>query len=237
MFAGPCAWYLERLHAAPLPTKCLTSGVLGLAGDGAAQLHEARTRARAAATAGGKAPPPHPPVAYSWRRGLTTFADGLLVSAPLLHAGYGWLEDAIPVRDHPRLPPSVAAAAHVLVDDYVFDAAFIAIMFITTGLGEGYRPGQILDQLRRDYATAVTTMWKVGILLMPLEFCMFRYLPLRLRVLGMNVVELLWDALASFVIHKRRRRGEAREADEGTAEGERRREGPESSKPPGDWYP
>lgn len=226
MLAGPWAWYMDRLRAAPLPTKCLTSAVLGLVGDGVAQLHEERTRARN--TGAGQPRPSRS--AYNVRRGLTIFFDGLLVCAPLQHVGYAWLEAQIPVTDHPRLPAAAAAAAHVLVDDYVFDAVFIALMFFTTGLGEGYPPGQILSQLKEDYVTSVTAMWKMGVVLMPLEFCMFRYLPLCLRVLGMNVVELLWDAMASFYIHKRRRE-DAREAGTGKDAGRK------PQKLPSDMYP
>lgn len=207
MLAGLCAWYMDCLRDAPLPTKCVTSACISLLGDGGAQFHEERTRAKK--TGAQDVSLLH--FDYSVRRGLTNFADSLLICAPMLHYGYGWLESVIPVLDHPSLPASSAAAAHVLVDDYVFDAVFIAIMFITTGIGEGYRPGQILSQFRKDYVPSVKTMWKAGFVLMPLEFCMFRYLPLSLRVLGMNLVEIVWDALVSFMIHKRRKE-EAQEA-------------------------
>lgn len=229
MLAGLCAWYMDRLAAAPLPTKCLTSAAISLLGDGGAQYVE--ERARAQKTGGAAVSPVN--FDYSARRGLTNFADSLLICGPMLHYGYNWLESMIPVMDHPSLPASSAAAAHVLVDDYVFDAVFIAIMFVTTGLGEGYAPRQILSQLRKDYLPSVKTMWKAGFVLMPLEFCMFRYLPLSLRVLGMNFVEIAWDALVSYMIHKRRKE-EAREAAARRAQGDR---GASKGKLPSDMYP
>jgi len=230
MLAGLCAWYMDRLRDAPLPTKCLTSACISLLGDAGAQYHEERTRARKTGLKG-----VHPfHFDYSLRRGLTNFFDSLFVCGPMLHYGYGWLESVIPVLDHPSLPASSAAAAHVLVDDYVFDAVFIAIMFVTTGIGEGYRPGQILSQIRKDYIPSVMTMWKAGFVLMPLEFCMFRYLPLSLRVLGMNVVEIVWDALVSFMIHKRRKE-EAREVGDKCQEKGVRVEG--KLKLPSDMFP
>lgn len=124
----------------------------------------------------------------------------------MLHFGYGWLERAIPISVAVG-SASQAAAAHVLIDDFILDTIFIAIMFVSTGIGEGYYLHQILSQCRKDYIPAVKTMWKTSFVLMPLEFCLFRFLPLSLRVLGMNFIEILWDAIVSFMIHKRRKEG------------------------------
>lgn len=201
MLVNVCSWYMECLRDNPLPTKCLTSAVICLLGDGGAQYHEGRTRADKVGARSDDASR----FDYDCRRGLANFADSLLICGPLQHCGYGWLERRIPVVDHPRLPAASAAAAHVLVDDCVFDAVFIAIMFVTTGLGEGCHPKLSWAQFRNDYVSTVRNMMKASILLVPLEFCIFRYLPLSLRVLGMNVVELIWDGLVSLMIHKRRK--------------------------------
>lgn len=206
MLVGMWAWYTGCLDAFPLYTKSLTSAVISLAGDGGAQFHEQRIRARKVGRRVGLSN-----FRYDRRRGLTNFADSALVCGPLLHYGYGLLESAIPVADAcgggggVALSPSRAAAAHVLIDDFVFDAIFIALMFVSTGIGEGYRPSQIARQCKRDYVPAVKAMWKASVFLMPLEFCLFRFLPLSLRVLGMNFIEIIWDALVSFMIHKRRK--------------------------------
>lgn len=213
MIANLCTWYMGCLDTSPLYTKSLTSAVISLAGDGGAQYAEGRIRA-AKVGSSSSSPIGITTFNYDRRRGLTNFADSALVCGPLLHYGYSWLEDAIPVVNPCRTAAasswcawsaSHAAAAHVLIDDFVFDAIFIAIMFISTGLGEGYSIHQILLQLQREYVPAVKTMWKAGFFLMPLEFCLFRFLPLSLRVLGMNFVEIIWDSLVSYMIHKHRR--------------------------------
>lgn len=227
MISSLCTWYMGHLAASPLTTKSLTSALISTLGDGGAQYHEERTHAkqmglRDVSPANFK---------YNRRRGLTNFADSALLCGPMLHFGYGWLERAIPtsaatvattvttaVATTVAADPcaskawcawsaSRAAAAHVLVDDFVFDAIFIAIMFVSTGIGEGYYLRQIWNQCRKDYVPAVKTMWKTSFVLMPLEFCLFRFLPLSLRVLGMNFIEILWDAIVSFMIHKRRKEG------------------------------
>ena len=208
MLAGLCTWYMDCLDTFPLQTKSLTSAFISLLGDGGAQYHEERTRAKKIEAEGVNLWN----FDYNRRRGLTNFADIAFLCGPMLHYGYGWLESVIPVVNHPSLSASQAAAAHVLVDDFIFDAVFIAIMFVSTGIGEGYYMNQIVSQCKKDYIPAVKTMWKASFLLMPLEFCMFRFLPLSLRVLGMNFVEIIWDALVSFMIHKCRKKDGMEEA-------------------------
>ncbi len=209
MFANLCTWYMGCLDANPIYTKSITSAAISFLGDGGAQYHEERTRAKKTGFSVSLTN-----FNYNRRRGITNFADSIFICGPLLHYGYGWLESVIPVvtpcadastSGLCAWSASQAAAAHVLVDDFVFDAIFIAIMFVTTGIGEGYKPREILSQCREDFVPSVKTMWKASFLLMPLEFCLFRFLPLRLRVLGMNFIEIVWDALVSFMIHKRRK--------------------------------
>lgn len=208
MIIALCAWYMSCLDAFPLYTKSLTSAVISTVGDGGAQYHEERIQAKELGSSVNLKK-----FNYNGRRGLTNFADSALICGPLLHYGYGWLEAAIPIENpcsgsgssaFCSWTSSHAAAAHVLIDDFIFDAIFIAIMFITTGIGEGYYMNHIVTQFKKDYIPAVKTMWKVSFVIMPLEFCLFRFLPLNLRVLGMNFIEIIWDALVSFMIHKRR---------------------------------
>jgi len=203
-----CSWYMGCLNASPLYTKSVTSAVISLLGDGSAQYHEER---KLSEKIGSRVSLTN--FNYNHRRGLTNFADSALLCGPLLHYGYGWLDDAIPIAGNftdssswCAWSASHAAAAHVLVDDFIFDAIFIAIMFITTGIGEGLHMNQIVPEFKEGYIPAVKTMWKASFLFMPLEFCLFRFLPLSLRVLGMNMVEILWDSIVSYTIHKQRRK-------------------------------
>merc|ERR1712032_1757563 len=107
----------------------ITGALLSLLGDTGAQLHEQKFGS-------GRR------FSYDPRRALTNFADGAIVSGPLTHFGYELLERTLPT-DATRFSnakywaASHSAAAHVLVDDFVFDAFCLAIMMTTTGLGEG----------------------------------------------------------------------------------------------------
>mmetsp|Transcript_25344 Transcript_25344/g.54513 ORF Transcript_25344/g.54513 Transcript_25344/m.54513 type:complete len:222 (+) Transcript_25344:90-755(+) len=208
MLVNLCSWYMGCLDASPLYTKSVTSAVISLLGDGGAQYHEERKLSKQIGSSVSLGN-----FNYNRRRGLTNFADSALICGPLLHYGYGWLESVIPIASRCSdasswcaWSASHAAAAHVLVDDFFFDAIFIAIMFITTGIGEGLYMNQIVPEFKKCYVPAVKTMWKTSFILMPLEFCLFRFLPLSLRVLGMNMVEIIWDSIVSYTIHKQRRK-------------------------------
>lgn len=202
VLAALCSWYMNCLDASPMYTKSVTSAVISLLGDGGAQYQEQRIRAKNIGSAVN--------FNYNRRRGLTNFADSALVCTPLLHLGHEWLQSTIPVSVNQTCSStspigawsaSHAAAAHVIIDDFIFDAIFVAIMFISAGIGEGYF-NQIVPNIKKGYLPAVKTVWKTSFILMPLEFCIFRFLPLSLRVLGINMIDVLWDAIASFMIHK-----------------------------------
>ena len=170
---------------------------------------------------------------YDKRRGISAFVDGLLVSGPLMHFCFEALEDWIPttedndmaaLQDAPSTtaalaafplvdymarallsPASLACLAHVAVNDILIDAVFIAITFVVTGVGEGCGK-QIIPQFRADYFAAVKASWMVSAVMVPFEFLIFRFLPKSLRTLGMNCVDIYWEALVSFMVHRHRKK-------------------------------
>ena len=99
----------------------------------------------------------------------------------------------------------MAAMIQVLLDDFCVDGIAVAIMFFTTGLGEGYSFKQIVSQLRRDYLKTLKTSWATSFLVMPLEFALFRFFPLSLRVLGMNFIDIIWAMIVSLMVHRHRK--------------------------------
>jgi Mpv17 / PMP22 family len=188
-------WYTGVLYQFPLITKSLTTAVIGVLGDTAAQFLEQRVRAKKDGT--NMEPLRH----YDQRRGLAVLGDSLLISGPLLHVAYDMLESFIPVAG-PHA--SLAALSHVLIDNFLLDAVFVAVMFVSTGIVEGYTK-QIIPQLKKDYFKTMKTGWATSIALMPLVFVCFRFLPLSFRVLGMNIIDIFWEAIISHMVHRRRR--------------------------------
>lgn len=188
-------FYVGNLEAFPLITKACSSAVIAFLGDSCAQQFEARTRVK---REGSNASP----AKYNVRRGLSTVAGGLFITGPALHFVYNFLEHLIPVSGS-ALPPSLAALSQVLLDDFFVDSVFVAITFIFTGLTEGYGM-KTFSQLKTDFVPTVKAGWATSLFLMPLEFTCFRFLPISFRVLGMNFVDIVWDGVMSFQVHKSR---------------------------------
>jgi hypothetical protein len=195
VFVKCSSWYVGCLGSYPLYTNACSSAVIGFFGDTAAQYVEGRKRIkREGETA--------TPRKYDRRRGLSIAADGLFVTGPLLHVIYNFLETLIPVSGS-SLPPSVAALAQVLIDDIFVDAFFVALTYLSTGITQGHGM-KMLPHFKEDFIRSVKAGWATSFLLMPFEFICFRFLPVSLRVLGMNFIDIIWDGVLSFQVHKSR---------------------------------
>ncbi len=193
-------WYMSCLSAHPIYTKSLTSGIIGFVGDAGAQMLEERMRFRKEGS------PAQFRKRFDRRRAWTNVVDGMFVTGPMLHFSYNFLESLLPVSGAASgLGASIAALTQVLIDDFILDGIFVGIMFITTGLGEGCKLRDIFQQIRKDYVGAVRMSWATSILVMPLEFMLFRFFPLSVRVLGMNFIDIIWEGMVSYLVHKRRR--------------------------------
>ena len=194
------SWYMGCLSAFPVCTKSMTTGGIGLIGDTLAQFVEEKMRSQQSGT----------PVQffqrYDRRRGVANTVDGFIVMGPLLHFAYNFLEWLVPVSGAATgMAATIAAITQVLIDDFIFDAFFVGIMFFTTGLGEGYSFRSICKQVRTDFVGTVKTSWTTSILLMPIEFVLFRFFPLSVRVLGMNLIDIVWEGMVSYLVHRRRK--------------------------------
>ncbi|KAG5191006.1 hypothetical protein JKP88DRAFT_160175, partial [Tribonema minus] len=120
-------------------------------------------------------------------------------TGPGLHYLYGLLESHIPTTAGGLIP----AALHVLLDTFLFDPVFVGTFFLTTALFEGKSmKREVVPQLEREYWPAVVGSWGVSVLFWPLQWACFRYLPLQLRVLSINVCDVAWTAVLSFFSHK-----------------------------------
>ena len=152
---------------------------------------------------------------YHLRRGLSLLADGVLVSGPLMHLGYELFENVWPVAvannddtttnsTGAAFDSTTAAMLHVLADSVVLDSFFVAFTFLSTGLMEGIPYRQLFRQFQSDYWSSLAASWATSLVLCPVQFCFFRYLPLNLRVLSVNCIDLVWGAVQSFMSHRHR---------------------------------
>jgi Mpv17 / PMP22 family len=191
--------YMTNLVAFPCITKAISAGVIGICGDFMAQNLEHRLNKRKdnvsklADVQGGSK------FSYDVRRGLSIMTGGLFVSGPLMHLGYNLFEHILPVHG------SFAALTHLVADMLILDSLFVATAFINTGIMEGYDLRRhIIPQFQRDYADTLKASWATSIMLMPLGFLCFRFLPVTLRTVAMNLTDVVWDAIISFMTHRNR---------------------------------
>lgn len=192
-------WYMGQIAAHPVVTKSVTAGVIGVIGDFLAQNLEAALLRRQRTKQ--QVYQPAPTKTYDPRRGLSIAVDGLLISGPLMHYGYQLFDRIIPIEAGGG---ATAALLHVLLDSVFLDAFFVASTFVVTGRMEGYSFRQLLPQLRKDYRPALQASWATSLLVAPIEFACFRFLPLSLRVLAVNFIDVIWDAVISFMAHRSR---------------------------------
>ncbi len=139
---------------------------------------------------------------YDFRRGLARFLECLLVSSPLMHYGYELFEYILPVVAGDGIYRSLAALSHVVADSVFLDGIFVCTGIIATGLLEGHSLRQhVLPNLRNVYVPTMKASVCTSSALIPLQFLSFRFLPVQLRVLSVNAVDLIWTGVVSFVSH------------------------------------
>lgn len=191
-----CLSYTALLAQYPIATKSVSAAVIGFVGDYMAQYFEYRIRKKT-----------HAPFALDWRRAFSIVVDGIAISGPLMHYGYNLFEHILPTTASGE-GSILAAIVHVLADSILLDSIFVATTFIVTGFIEGYKASQIREQIRNDYFPTLKASWAASTLVFPIELACFRLLPLSFRVLAVNCIDVLWDAVISFMAHRSRKRFE-----------------------------
>lgn len=190
-------WYVSMLEKHPLMTKAITASVIAGAGDFLAQYiaHKIHIRTNGIESV------VKPLFRHDTRRGFACMCDGLLISGPLMHLFYDFMERILPISSG----GSFAAIVHVLADSVLLDSIFVATAMTMTGLLEGFSfSSEIIPQFKSDYVPALTASWTTSTALIPIEFLCFRYLPLSLRTLSMNFTSVIWDGVIYFMAHRSR---------------------------------
>ena len=148
---------------------------------------------------------------YDTRRGISTLMDGLFISGPLMHVGYDLFESILPIHGSSSGNSNssdtsgwIAAMLHVIADSVLLDSFFVASKFFTTGLMEGITVHNLVQQFYSTYIPSLQASWITSILLCPIQLSCFCYLPLRFRVLSVNIIDVVWDAVLSFMTHRSR---------------------------------
>ena len=182
-------WYNSCLQESPVITKSITASFFTWTGDALAQAFEETDSISAFFSS------------YDTRRGLAFVLDGIFLSGPLLHYAYDWMEYTFPTNDK---QPYISSFIHIFINDYIVDTTYIALQFVLVAIIEGHTRS-IVSIFQKDFVSTVKASWLTSFGLIPVEFVCFRYFPVGYRVLCMNFIDILWQAIVSFFAHKSRR--------------------------------
>jgi hypothetical protein len=196
--------YVHFLGAHALLTKCVTSGVIGGMGDMCAQCFEhgvANTQSFARRS-------------LDRRRVFGIFIESMFMAGPLMHYAYDFLEYLVPVHDSAEDDEKnlvkisnekrwAAAFFHVLSDIFLLGPIYVLSMIVTTSLVEG-RIGTLKKELLLDYFPTLRASIYASLAFLPMQVLAFRTLPIQFRLLYVNVQDIGWNAIVSFMAHKSR---------------------------------
>ena len=153
---------------------------------------------------------------YDPRRGLSLAADGMFLSGPLLHFAFEFMEHVLPSQEtNSKSWISTATILHVLANDFLVDTIYLFLSFIFVALAEGLAK-DLPNLIRKDFPTTLQASWGTSAVFMPVEYLCFSRLPLSLRVLSMNLIDVVWGSIISYVTHRSRRPLETNQIDEHT---------------------
>jgi hypothetical protein len=141
------------------------------------------------------------------RRGIARFLECSLISTtPLMHMGYDYFEHILPIAGSSTATAGIykcfATLSHIVADSVFLIVYQLGLLLSFTGLLEGHSLRQyVLPNLRDVYLSTYLASVVMSAALLPIQFLSFRYLPVQLRVLSVNALDLVWTAVVSFVSH------------------------------------
>ncbi len=193
--------YLHFLANHALLTKSLTSGLIGGLGDICAQCFEQRGLAGASLF--------KMAVPLDRLRLFGIFFESIFLSGPIMHYAYDYMEYLVPVhgkggqKSDSSLQQWFAASFHVLLDIVVLGPLFVLLLMATTSVIEG-KVGSLKRELMTEFGPTlwVSTLASIGFI--PTQLLAFRLLPVQFRLLYMNMQDIVWNAIVSFMAHKAR---------------------------------
>ncbi len=203
------ALYLHFLSKYALVTKCITSGVIGIIGDFAAQCFEQYFGRRANIV--------KPAFGLDRIRLFGIFFESIFVSGPLMHFAYDYMEHLVPVHDddddedhQARIPEKsnglkkwLAAGFHVTADLLILGPIFVFTMMLFTSIIEG-KLRTFGMELKVDFVPAVHAATVASLAFLPAQLFAFKHLPIKFRLLYMNLQDVVWNAVVSVMAHKSR---------------------------------
>lgn len=146
-----------------------------------------------------------------FRRVVALASEGLFVSGPLMHFAYDFFDSILPIHNstssrYDYCLSWLYAVLQIIADLFIMDSFFVLSALIVSGVVEGqYFFQQIIPQIKSDYLSNLKAAWYSSLFIFPLQLLSFRYLPLYLRVLIQNLLDVIWNGVISYLTHVPRR--------------------------------
>lgn len=119
------------------------------------------------------------------------FLVGALLTGPMFHYFYAYLESTIPSISRRNV------ILQVLVDQLIMDPIWLALFLPALSILEGEK--DILKGFGRQYKDGLKTAWAIFPLVQVVNFAV---VPLQYRILVINVVDLLVTSVLSWIKHR-----------------------------------
>ena len=209
--------YIHLLKEHEVLTKSLTSGIIGIIGDFVAQCFEYNV------STDHHRHGQNLNKAYSLDRIrlFAIFFESTFVAGPLMHYAYDYMEHLVPVHDGDdneegkndgnfakrkmsSVSKWIAASFHVLADIFFLGPIFVFTMIFFTSIIEG-RIDTFLPELVMDFGPALWASTLASFSFVPFQLFAFKYLPIKFRILYMNLQDIIWNAVVSVMAHKSRK--------------------------------
>lgn len=130
------------------------------------------------------------------RQTLIVALEGVFFTAPLLHYGYGALDEWIPAQ-----AKASYATVQVSIDLCVINpVCALVFIFVTDLLEGGSLKDDVIPTIKSNYLRFVYSLVVVRLLLVPFQVYLFNHFPLKWRVLISDGRDLLWVLIASFAL-------------------------------------
>lgn len=179
---NPLAGYMKLLDCYPLTTKIVTSGIIGALSDILAQRISGTSYAE-----------------ISWRRVAALTIVGAILTAPLFHYLYERMEATIPTKLGWK-NTALQLAIDQLLGAPVWLAAFFPLVAACELAPDANTIAKIsASQYANEFVPALLLTWKIFI---PTQTFSFVCLPIRTRVLALNIVDLAYTAALSYLSHE-----------------------------------
>uniref|UniRef100_A0A182MSU5 Pmp22 peroxisomal membrane protein n=1 Tax=Anopheles culicifacies TaxID=139723 RepID=A0A182MSU5_9DIPT len=162
-----------------LVTNTVSSGVLMLVGDVAAQEIESRLESKSTS------------LGLDWQRMFNMTLVGLS-QGPLHHYLYKWMDVLLPGASVRTVFKKIA------IDQFAISPIFIVTYLYSAGLLEGASVTECTAELRHKYWTIYTADWLVW---PPTQFINFYLISPKYRVLYINAITMLYNVFLCYIKH------------------------------------